>query len=146
MIQELGREGVLPFAALFSSNKPFNAPLAALVTQWVFSCTFVILPPPGDAYLFMISRTFFPSLVNDILIRCNNSVLVFPCSHQHTGILWATLIVRSARVGPTLPSPETCSGCVLPFECLSCRCAFRASQRGGQNVRAFAVLGELSSI
>ncbi|KAF8899569.1 amino acid permease-domain-containing protein [Mucidula mucida] len=68
VIQELGREGVLPFAAFFSSNKPFNAPLAALVTQWVFSCTFVILPPPGDAYLFMISLSSYSlALINTLV-------------------------------------------------------------------------------
>ncbi|KAF9003168.1 APC amino acid permease [Hymenopellis radicata] len=68
VIQELGREGVLPFAAFFSSNKPFNAPLAALVTQWFFSCTFVILPPPGDAYLFMISLSSYSLAIINTLV------------------------------------------------------------------------------
>jgi len=56
VIQELGREGILPFASVFASNKPFNAPLAGLTTQYLVSCTFLFAIPPGDAYLFLISR------------------------------------------------------------------------------------------
>lgn len=58
VIQELGREGVLPYASFFASNRPFNAPLAGLFTQYIVSCIFMLAPPPGDAYLFMISRKF----------------------------------------------------------------------------------------
>ncbi|KAF8881207.1 amino acid permease-domain-containing protein [Infundibulicybe gibba] len=31
IVQELGREGVLPFSPIFASDKPFNAPLAGLL-------------------------------------------------------------------------------------------------------------------
>jgi amino acid transporter len=65
VIQELGREGILPYSAFFASNKPFGAPFAGLLTQYIVSCLFVLGPPPGDAYLFMISSTspsFFLSL------------------------------------------------------------------------------------
>jgi hypothetical protein len=59
--QELGRIGVLPFARLWASNKPFGAPLAGLSLQW-FMCVIVILaPPPGDAYNFVLNRTCAPS-------------------------------------------------------------------------------------
>ncbi|KAJ4002297.1 APC amino acid permease [Lentinula boryana] len=59
VVQELGREGLLPFSAFFASNKPYGAPLAGLFTQYVFSVAFVVLPPPGDAYLFMISLSSY---------------------------------------------------------------------------------------
>ncbi|KAF8899561.1 APC amino acid permease [Mucidula mucida] len=68
VIQELGREGVLPFSSFFSSNKPFNAPLAALLAQWFFSSTFVILPPPGDAYLFMISLSSYSLAIVNMMV------------------------------------------------------------------------------
>lgn len=57
VIQELGREGVVPFSSFFASNKPFGAPLPGLFAQYVVSCVFLLLVPPGDAYLFLISRT-----------------------------------------------------------------------------------------
>ncbi|KIK58257.1 hypothetical protein GYMLUDRAFT_228179 [Collybiopsis luxurians FD-317 M1] len=68
VVQELGREGLLPFSAFFASNKPFGAPLAGLFTQYLVSVAFVILPPPGDAYLFMISlSSYCAALINTLV-------------------------------------------------------------------------------
>lgn len=54
LVQELGREGILPFSRFWASNRPFNAPLAGLFEHW-FICIIVILaPPPGDAYNFIL--------------------------------------------------------------------------------------------
>lgn len=58
VVQELGREGVLPFSALFASSKPFNAPFAGLFEQWLVSSGLVLLVPQGDAYLFMLSGAY----------------------------------------------------------------------------------------
>ncbi|KAJ7097320.1 hypothetical protein C8R44DRAFT_889244 [Mycena epipterygia] len=54
LIQELGREGIFPFSAFFTSSKPLCAPLAVL---YAISVTMVIAPPPGDAYLFLLSMS-----------------------------------------------------------------------------------------
>ncbi|KAJ3709608.1 APC amino acid permease [Lentinula raphanica] len=68
VVQELGREGLLPFSTFFSSNKPFGAPLAGLFTQYLVSVVFVVLPPPGDAYLFMISlSSYCYALINTLV-------------------------------------------------------------------------------
>jgi amino acid transporter len=58
VIQELGREGILPYSSVFASNQPFNAPLAGMFTQYLVSCAFLFAVPPGDAYLFLISRAY----------------------------------------------------------------------------------------
>lgn len=58
VVQELGREGVLPFSSIFASNKPFSAPFAGLFEQWLVTSGLVLLVPPGDAYLFMLNREF----------------------------------------------------------------------------------------
>lgn len=50
IVQELGREGILPFSGFFASNKPFGAPLAGLFEHWVVSMIIMLAPPPGDAY------------------------------------------------------------------------------------------------
>ena len=55
VIQELGREGILPFSSFFASNRPFNAPLAGLFAQYLVSCIFLIAVPPGDAYIFIVN-------------------------------------------------------------------------------------------
>ena len=55
VIQELGREGILPFSSFFASNQPFNAPLAGIFTDYLVSCIYLIAVPPGDAYIFLIN-------------------------------------------------------------------------------------------
>ncbi|KAH9897021.1 amino acid transporter [Cubamyces lactineus] len=60
VVQELGREGVLPFSSIFASNKPFNAPFAGLFEQWLVTSGLVLLVPPGDAYLFMLNLSSYP--------------------------------------------------------------------------------------
>lgn len=55
VVQELGREGVLPYSSFFASNKPFNAPLPGLFTQYFISVLLMVLAPPGDAYLFIVN-------------------------------------------------------------------------------------------
>ncbi|KAF8908554.1 APC amino acid permease [Gymnopilus junonius] len=68
VIQELGREGIVPYAFFVASNKPFDAPLAGLFTQYLVSCTFLFTVPPGDAYLFLISLSSYAlSLINTLV-------------------------------------------------------------------------------
>ncbi|KAF9525454.1 APC amino acid permease [Crepidotus variabilis] len=68
VIQELGREGILPFSSFFASNKPFNAPLTGLSTQYVFSCALLLSVPPGDIYLFLISLSSFSLTLMNALV------------------------------------------------------------------------------
>lgn len=57
VVQELGREGVLPFSSIFASNQPFNTPFAGLFEQWLITGGLALLVPSGDVYLFMLGRT-----------------------------------------------------------------------------------------
>jgi len=50
LVQELGREGILPFSKLWASNKPFNAPFMGLFEHWLVAVIIMLAPPPGDAY------------------------------------------------------------------------------------------------
>lgn len=54
LVQELGREGVLPFSRLWASNRPFNAPLAGLFEHWLITMITILAPPAGDAYNFVL--------------------------------------------------------------------------------------------
>ncbi|KAF8338662.1 APC amino acid permease, partial [Amanita rubescens] len=65
VIQELGREGILPCSSFFAGNFPFNAPLGALFSQYLISCLFLFTAPPGDIYQFLISlSSYCSSIVN----------------------------------------------------------------------------------
>jgi len=78
VIQELGREGILPYPSFFASNKPFNAPLAGLFTQYLVSCAFMLAPPPGDAYLFMISLSSYSLAIINTLVAFGLLLLYTP--------------------------------------------------------------------
>ncbi|KAF2796468.1 amino acid transporter [Melanomma pulvis-pyrius CBS 109.77] len=65
IVQELGREGILPFSKLWASNRPFNAPLAGLFEHWLVSVIIMLAPPPGDAYNFILNVISYPlAIVN----------------------------------------------------------------------------------
>ena len=60
VIQELGREGIFPLSGFLSSNKPFNTPFAGLFTQYIIACGLLFVTPPGDGFVFLLSRTLHP--------------------------------------------------------------------------------------
>lgn len=65
IVQELAREGLLPFSRFLSSNKPCNAPFAGLFEHWIVSVIIMLAPPPGDAYNFILNLISYPlSVVN----------------------------------------------------------------------------------
>ncbi|KAF7797669.1 hypothetical protein EIP86_008869 [Pleurotus ostreatoroseus] len=63
VIQELGREHILPFSSFFASNRPFDAPLAGLFAQYIVNALLVVAVPAGDAYLFMLNCKHQASLI-----------------------------------------------------------------------------------
>ncbi|EFX05089.1 high affinity methionine permease [Grosmannia clavigera kw1407] len=68
LVQELGREGVLPFSRFWTSNRPFNAPLAGLFEHWAVSVIIMLAPPPGDAYNFILNLISYPlAIVNSFV-------------------------------------------------------------------------------
>ncbi|KAI9846680.1 MAG: hypothetical protein M1837_003735 [Sclerophora amabilis] len=59
--QEVARQGFLPYASLFSSSRPFNAPLGGLIVHYVPSLLVIILPPSNDVYAFIADVELYPS-------------------------------------------------------------------------------------
>ena len=79
VIQELGREGVLPYSNVFSSNAPYNTPLAGLILQWAMCTFWMSTPPPGDAYNFVINLHSYPySWINSAISGGLLCVYLFP--------------------------------------------------------------------
>ena len=60
VIQELGREGVLPYSSFFATNQPFNTPLGGLFAQWLVNCIVILAVPSGDAYVFILNSMHLP--------------------------------------------------------------------------------------
>lgn len=68
LVQELGREGILPFSKLWASNRPFNAPLAGLLEHWLVSVIIMLAPPPGDAYNFILNVISYPLAIVNVFV------------------------------------------------------------------------------
>jgi len=68
LVQELGREGILPWSKLWASNRPFNAPLAGLFEHWLVSVVIMLAPPPGDAYNFILNVISYPLAIVNVFV------------------------------------------------------------------------------
>ncbi len=58
--QALGRDGIIPFAKFFASNRPFNAPLPGIAWHIVVTLIILLAPPAGDAYDFVLNLSSYP--------------------------------------------------------------------------------------
>ncbi len=66
LVQEIGREGILPWSRFWSSNKPFNTPFVGLFEHWVVSVVIMLAPPPGDAFNFILNVISYPLAVVNV--------------------------------------------------------------------------------
>ncbi|PGH04638.1 hypothetical protein AJ79_07035 [Helicocarpus griseus UAMH5409] len=116
IIQELGREGVLPFSRFWASNRPFNSPAAGLFEHYVISAIVMLAPPPGDAYNFLLNLISYPlSIVNMFVSAGLIHIYMFPTRYPD----WSPTI-RASRpvtvffllsnvflaVAPYIPPPD----------------------------------------
>lgn len=68
IIQQLGREGVLPFSNFFASSKPFNSPTVGLFQHFLVCMVTILAPPPGDAYNIILNLISYPmNIVNFVI-------------------------------------------------------------------------------
>jgi amino acid transporter len=68
LVQEIGREGILPFSKLWASNKPRNAPFMGIFEHWLVSVIIMLAPPPGDAYNFILNAMSYPLAVINVFV------------------------------------------------------------------------------
>ncbi|EPS30529.1 High-affinity methionine permease [Penicillium oxalicum] len=68
IVQELGREGVLPCSKFFASNWPFHSPAAGLLEHYVVSAVILLAPPPGDAYNFLLNLISYPLAIVNVFV------------------------------------------------------------------------------
>ncbi|TAQ86196.1 hypothetical protein B7494_g5486 [Chlorociboria aeruginascens] len=58
--QEIARQGFLPYSRLFSSSKPFGAPMGGLIVHYIPSFLVIAIPPRGDVYNFILDVEGYP--------------------------------------------------------------------------------------
>jgi len=83
VMQELGRDDMIPFASVFASSKPFNAPMAGLFQQALISCLAAVIPPPGDAYAFVLNLSSYPYTITNLCISGGLIALHTPWFQKH---------------------------------------------------------------
>ncbi|EAZ63087.1 high affinity methionine permease [Scheffersomyces stipitis CBS 6054] len=68
IVQQLGREGALPFSRFFATSRPFSTPFVGLMEHWIVCIITIVAPPPGDAYNFVLNLISYPlNVVNTVL-------------------------------------------------------------------------------
>ncbi|KAL4804226.1 amino acid/polyamine transporter I [Aspergillus unguis] len=82
IVQELGREGVLPFSKLWASNKPFKSPAAGLFEHWVVSVIIMLAPPPGDAYNFLVNLISYPLAIVNVFVSAG-LIYIYLTKHKN---------------------------------------------------------------
>ena len=60
VVQEIARQGFLPFSDIISSSRPFHAPMGALVVHYIPSLI-VICVPVGKVYSFILDVEGYPA-------------------------------------------------------------------------------------
>ncbi|ATY66171.1 Amino acid polyamine transporter I [Cordyceps militaris] len=66
--QELGKERILPFGRFWASNKPLNAPAAALFLHWLVTVIVLVAPPLGQSYEAIIELSVYPRAWINLLL------------------------------------------------------------------------------
>ncbi|RDW75356.1 amino acid transporter-6 [Coleophoma cylindrospora] len=90
LVQEIGREGILPWSRLWASNKPFNAPFMGLFEHWCVSVIIMLAPPPGDAYNFIVNVISYPLAVVNVFVSAGLVYLyIRPYSPNRSPSVWA---------------------------------------------------------
>ncbi|CAG7916669.1 unnamed protein product [Penicillium olsonii] len=63
VIQELAKDGIMPFPNILMQNRPFKTPIWALAIHLGVTILFICAPPAGDAFDFIISLSSYPTVL-----------------------------------------------------------------------------------
>lgn len=103
IVNQLGREGVLPFSKFFASSKPFNSPMVGLGEHWFVVVIFIVASNQGDAYNLVVNLISYPLNVVNLFV----------------GIGLIYLNIQNSRGKLTWKPPIKASIPVAIFFCLS---------------------------
>ncbi|AMD18899.1 HBL003Cp [Eremothecium sinecaudum] len=87
IIQQLGREGVLPFSNFFASSKPFNSPLVGLFQHFVV-CVITVCAPPADGYVYFLILNLISYPMNIINTAVSGGLLWIYWQRRQGKIEW----------------------------------------------------------
>jgi amino acid transporter len=72
---EVARQGLLPYGHIFGKVNPkIGSPVNAYLLQYALSILFIVGPPPGAVYQFIVAFAAYPvyvSLINALYTYCS---------------------------------------------------------------------------
>lgn len=66
--QELGKDGLLPFARFWKGEMDSKPPTRGLLLHWLISVLVIVVPPPGSIYNFLVDVGGYPISVISVAI------------------------------------------------------------------------------
>ena len=63
VIQELAKDGIMPFPNILMQNRPFKTPIWALAIHLGVTVLFICAPPAGDAFDFVVGLNSYPTVL-----------------------------------------------------------------------------------
>lgn len=75
MLREAGRQGVLPFATLWSRVGRFKTPYGPVVLKLALSSFLVLAVPAGDIFAFLVDLSGYPGLIFSLATSCGVWIL-----------------------------------------------------------------------
>lgn len=63
-IRECARQGVVPWAHVWVSTRPFGTPFAPVLLKWFLTCVVILALPFGDAFNFLVDLRSYPDAVS----------------------------------------------------------------------------------
>lgn len=81
---EVARQGLLPYGHIFGKVNPkIGSPVNAYLLQYILSIVFIVGPPPGAVYQFIVAFAAYPVYVSCHIRKCASK----QCSHELPGVL-----------------------------------------------------------
>ncbi|KAK9469240.1 amino acid permease-domain-containing protein [Lipomyces arxii] len=93
---EFGKEGILPYSSFFAKMNKLGAPVSGLFLHWIVTCLVLVVPPPGEAYEFIVDLNTYPSAWINALVAGGLVYLQFNRSEQWSSPFHSLLPVTLA--------------------------------------------------
>ncbi|KAJ2716990.1 hypothetical protein H4R19_000299 [Coemansia spiralis] len=130
VVFEAAREGYLPLGAALGEISRFRSPLAALGLCGALGCLFIVAPPPGEAYGFLIDIGGYPqwlfsgaAAVGLLVMRRTHAHLPRPFKAWHLAnavtIACAVFMCIVPFVRPDHPDPRAIPHWAAPLAALT---------------------------
>ncbi|KAK9472929.1 amino acid permease-domain-containing protein [Dipodascopsis tothii] len=99
---EFARERILPYSKFWAFRNRLNAPVAGLFMHWLVTVIVLAVPPPGEAYEFIIDLNTYPSAWINLLVAAGLLYLQFNKREQWSSPFHSPYLITGLYVAANL--------------------------------------------